>query len=251
MSKQQSQEKKDKRRTLRQNLAPFVGLGVMGMILLLFNAQLITANILMWVAPPVPVLAIEEHEPTTEAPRENQNIPKDPLIVMPTAGIKAPVVYGMNSIAEDDIQRALQDGVLHFGGTPLPGEAGNSVFVGHSSGAPWAPGDYKFVFMTLNQLEAGDKVQLAYEGELYIYEVMGKKVVNPTDVSVLEQTPEATATFITCWPIGTNAQRVVIKTKLVSHEPRERSSLQGAPELNRGLPGNSYNPARALQEQFR
>jgi sortase A len=255
MSKKKSEPKTGaktkKARRFPRIPAPFVGLGVMVVILLLFNAQLITGQLMIKFQPPVEVQAIEV-PPKSDSPKKKSNVPKNPLVIMPNAGIKAPVVYGMSSILESDVQNALQNGVLHFGGSPLPGESGNSIFVGHSSGPPWAPGDYKFVFTTLNKMEKGNQVQLAYKGELYVYEVTGKKIVSPTDVSILEQTGEATATFITCWPVGTNAQRIAVKAKLVSHDPRPSTSgAQGAPELNGGLPGNSYSPTRALQEQFR
>lgn len=235
----------------RLHPAPFVGLAVMVSMLGLFNAQLIAAHTFIWTQPTAEEIRIEAPKPAEPA-KKQPSVPKNPLVVMPKAGIKAPVVYGMASTAATDVQRALERGVLHFGGSALPGHAGNAVYVGHSSGQPWAPGNYKFVFTMLYKLNPGDRVQLAYKGELYVYRVTEKIVVDPIDVSVLEQTETATATFITCWPVGLNAQRMVIKSELINRQPKQSSKAtpQGAPELQDSLPGGAYDAIEALQERF-
>lgn len=238
----------------RQIAAPFIGIFVMLAILGLLNAQVIAAYAHIWTQPEVTATvqatkAVAHDSEQRSRPAESD----EPIVMMPSAGITAPVVYGMDSIAEVDVQKALEQGVLHFGGSALPGERGNAVFIGHSSGQPWAPGDYKFVFTMLQRLQAGDTVELAHEGELYQYEVTETMIVEPTDVSVLDETNDATATFITCWPVGLNAQRMVVKTKLVSHQPRDASTdeRRGAPELQGALPGDGYSAAEAVGERLR
>ena len=244
----------DVKTSKRQIAAPFIGIFVMLAILGLLNAQVIAAYAHIWTQPEItatvqPTKAVAHDSEQYSRPAQTD----DPMIFMPSAGITAPVVYGMESIVEDDVQKALEQGVLHFGGSALPGERGNAVFIGHSSGQPWAPGDYKFVFTMLQRLQAGDTIDLAHEGELYQYRVTETVIVEPTDVSVLDETNEATATFITCWPVGLNAQRMVVKATLVSHEAREssKSERRGAPDLQGALPGDGYSAAEAVGERLR
>lgn len=232
------------------NLAPFIGVAVTVAIFAFFNAQLIAAYVVMWTQPPATDYAIAASVSESDKKAPDETVSEDPLLIVPGAGIRAPVVYGVTSTAEADVQRGLEKGVLHFGNSALPGEIGNAIFAGHSSGQPWAPGDYKFVFTQLNRLEPGARVQLAHNGTAYTYAVTVKTIVAPDDVSVLKQTEAATATFITCWPLGVNAKRLIVKAKLVSHEPRQRASaapLTSEPEL----PGNPYSATQSLQQRLR
>lgn len=246
-------QKEDRMKAFRISAAPLAGIAVALSVLALLNAQLIGAYAVMVIQPAPQEVSLEPPNPNGRKGTSRPAISKEPLIAMPAAGIKAPVVYGVESTLDADVQRGLERGILHFGDSALPGEAGNAVYVGHSSGQPWAPGDYKFVFSMLYRLNPGDKIQLAYDGELYIYEVTEKVIVEPTDVSVLKQSEAATATFITCWPIGVNAQRMVIKSKLISHEARKRTtnSSQGAQAPAGGLPGSAYSATEALQQRLR
>lgn len=253
MSNKATTKRAKRTKKLHIHPAPIVGVIVTASIFGLFNAQLISAYATRLTQQPHsgPV-KIEQIIPTDKTAAEKK-VPLEPIVTMPSAGITAPVVYDMESTLDADVQRALENGVLHFGDSALPGERGNAVFVGHSSGQPWAPGDYKFVFTMLDRLQPGHQVQLNHGTERYIYEVTEKVIVDPIDVSVLEQTDGATATFITCWPVGMNAQRLVVKAKLVSHEaqaPQETNARNAAPELQSGLPGSAYSALEALQERL-
>lgn len=250
MSKASKVKRSARMKFPRLHPAPIMGLFVFASVIGFFNAQIIAGYATLWFAQPVAIATI----PATKMKTQQKNdAPLAPQITMPAAGIQAPVVYDAPSTADADVQMALERGVLHFGDSALPGERGNAVFVGHSSGQPWAPGDYKFVFTMLERMQIGQRIELAHGTTRYVYEVTEKIVVDPLDVSVLEQTKGATATFITCTPVGTNAQRLVLHAKLVSHEPRNRTNATqgGAPELKNSLPGSSYNAAEALQQRWR
>lgn len=222
-----------KKISFRLHPAPIVGFMVAIIMLAFFNAQLLTALALNYVTP-----ATQDGQQVVVGSTVFAS--ETPKIVIPKISVDAPVVYGMNSVKEGDVQGALEDGVLHFGGSPLPGQPGNAVFVGHSSNLPWAPGDYKFVFMFLDRLEKGDQIYLDFNKARYTYEVTDKKVVKPNDVSVLEGSIYPIATFITCTPVGTNTNRLVISAKLIDPEPLQGdvdAQLRSAPELNGALPG--------------
>lgn len=111
---------------------------------------------------------------------------------------------------EKEMQSALQSGVVHYPGTSIPGESGNMAITGHSSYFPWDPGRFKDVFALLHEVVIGDKIVMYWEGKKYIYEITDIKVVLPSDISILKQTPESKLTLITCTPVGTNLKRLVV-----------------------------------------
>jgi LPXTG-site transpeptidase (sortase) family protein len=229
----------------RLHPAPFIGVLTTLLVLGFFNAQLITARVLAQIAPPAPIAIEQIEQPTADEPVDMR-----PRIVVPAVGVDAPVTYGMTSVQDTDVQRALEHGVLHFGGAPLPGQPGNAVYVGHSSNQPWSPGDYKFVFILLDKLQEKDLIYLYYEGVRYAYEVTGKKVVKPADVSVLEGSTHPIATFITCTPLGTNLNRLVVSAKLVDPAPNVETIdglTRSAPELNGALPGQGYSTIESFR----
>src|SRR6185503_5172973 len=119
----------------------------------------------------------------------------DPEVIIPKINAEVPVVYNVNTTADEAIQEGLTEGVVHYPTSANPGEDGNVVIVGHSSGNIFNLGNYKFAFSLLRELDNGDTFFLQKDGKRYTYQVYRKEVVKPTDVSVLgpADTP-ATAT---------------------------------------------------------
>ncbi len=166
-------------------------------------------------------------------------ISPDPTITISKINVNAPVVY-LSSTAEADVEQGLQNGVVHYGNTPDPGQGGNAVFFGHSSNDWWVPGNYKFVFVLLDKLVVGDTFSINYQSKRYVYQVTSTQVVDPTDVSVLDQTATPTATLITCSPPGTSWKRLVVSAKQISPTPAGTEvAPKTAPTTTTTLPGNS------------
>ena len=117
---------------------------------------------------------------------------------------------------ENEMQEALQDGVVHYPGTSLPGQAGNSVITGHSSYFPWDSGRFKDVFALLHDVVVGDKIVVYYEQDKIIYEVYDIQVVLPDDIEVLKQSPNDKLTLITCTPVGTNLKRLIVHARPIA-----------------------------------
>ncbi|MBD3330858.1 sortase [Candidatus Peregrinibacteria bacterium] len=111
---------------------------------------------------------------------------------------------------EKEIQAALQNGVVHYPGTSIPGEGGNVVITGHSSYFPWDAGRFKDVFALLHDVVIGDKIVVYYNQDKYVYEVSEIKVVLPGDIEVLRQDIGDKLTLLTCTPVGTNLKRLII-----------------------------------------
>ncbi len=149
--------------------------------------------------------------------------PIDNRIIIPRIDQNIPIVRVSSenlikrdwAALENDIQGALQDGVVHYPGTSLPGQKGNIVITGHSSYFPWDPGRFKDVFALLHDVVVEDRIVVYYNQKKYIYEVEDIQVVLPDDIRVLEQTESDQLTLITCTPIGTNLKRLIVVAKLI------------------------------------
>jgi len=151
--------------------------------------------------------------------------PTDNRLVVPKLGKSVPLVAmstenieGENwNELEKQIQDGLRNGVVHYPGTAKPGQYGNVFLTGHSSYYPWDPGQFKDVFATLSQLETGDRYYVYYDQIKYVYEVIDKKEVYPSDVTVLEQpSDKKISTLMTCTPVGTTLRRLIIHAEQVS-----------------------------------
>ncbi len=123
--------------------------------------------------------------------------------------ISAPVILNVDAKNEDEYYKALEGGVAHMKNTALP-EKGNTVIFGHSSYYLWKPGEYKKVFEKLNDLENGDQIILKNKDQEIKYEVTKKEIVSPTKVEVADPTEESQLTLITCWPIGSTKERLIV-----------------------------------------
>ena len=173
----------------------------------------------------------------------NTAVGKDPKVIIPKINVELPVVYDVPTIAEEAVQKGLERGVVHYATTPNPGEKGNAVIFGHSSNNLLNAGDYKFAFVLLTRLEIDDTFYIEKEGVRYAYRIFEKKVVKPTEVSVLKPIPgkTAVATLITCDPPGFAINRLVVIGEQISPDPSgnaESTALQtdASPQI---LAGNA------------
>lgn len=144
-----------------------------------------------------------------------------PEVIIPKINVQIPVVYDEKSIDEASIQRALENGVIHYPTTVKPGQKGNAAFFGHSSNNIFNKGKYKFAFVLLHELAPGDIFYLTHNKKVYSYKVFKKQVVAPSETWVLGTVPDkvATAALITCDPPGTSTNRLVVWGEQISPDP--------------------------------
>ncbi len=116
------------------------------------------------------------------------------------------------TVGGDDLAKSL----VHYLPQSLPGEPGNVVIFGHSTLPQlYNPKDYKTIFTYLPSLEKGDKIIVNIGDFQYTYEVYDMFVINPDQISVLDQQSDNSyLTLITCVPPGTWWKRLVVKAKL-------------------------------------
>lgn len=141
------------------------------------------------------------------------------LVRIDKIGIEAPMIWS-KSENEKEMLADLENGVSHFSDTATPGQIGNAVISGHSSNYVWAKGDYNHIFKDLNNLEKGDVINIKTIQKngrviVYKYAVIGKYIDAPDDERIFENTDNSMVTLSTCWPLGTNLKRLVLKATMV------------------------------------
>ena len=113
----------------------------------------------------------------------------------------APVVMG-------DGWEQLKRGVGQHIGTANPGEVGNAVLSAHND-------IFGELFRDLDQLKPGDEIILSSGVQDYVYKVTGTRIVEPTEVSVMEPTARPTVTLISCYPYLIDSERIIVFAELV------------------------------------
>ncbi|MDR3558796.1 MAG: sortase [Candidatus Pacebacteria bacterium] len=132
--------------------------------------------------------------------------------------IAAPVIWS-NTTDSAGMDKDLENGVIHYYQTAAPGQNGTMIVSGHSSNYVWAKGDYNHIFADLNNVAVGDVItvkETEANGRVltYSYKISGKKIVSADDQSVFDNSSNPTLELTTCWPIGTNLQRLIVTADL-------------------------------------
>jgi LPXTG-site transpeptidase (sortase) family protein len=168
-----------------------------------------------------------------------------PEVIIPKINVEIPVNYDETSTDEATIENDLESGIVHYPTTSMPGQNGNAAFFGHSSNNIFNKGKYKFAFVLLHTLVPGDTFYLTNNGKVYVYKVISKTVVEPTEVGVLNPVAgqTATATLITCDPPGTSLHRLVVVGQQVSpavstNAPAPSGTQFTSTDTSTSLPGN-------------
>lgn len=125
-----------------------------------------------------------------------------------------PVIKNVDGANKTLYNKALQGGVAHYKEAASPGEKGNIFIFGHSSSATDS-GPYAKAFGKLNDLEKNDAITVYYENKEFSYKVSEKKIIEKDDLGVLNPTKNETLTLMTCWPIGTSEQRLIIRAQRI------------------------------------
>lgn len=143
-------------------------------------------------------------------------------VIIPKIGKNIPLVEIKNRVLDDNndlnniFMKELENGVIRYPGSAKPGENGNSFIFGHSSNFPWIKGDYNDVFALLDNVSFDDEVIIYYNQKKYKYVIREKNVITPGDTSVLKRNDnKAEITLMTCWPIGTTLNRLIVTWELV------------------------------------
>jgi len=121
-------------------------------------------------------------------------------IQIPAIGVDAPVVEG-------DDWEPLKQGAGHHVGSANPGESGNCIISAHND-------IFGKIFRDLPDLDLGDKILIHTASQVYRYVVTQKRIIEPTEVSVMYPTSSPVLTLISCYPYGIDTHRVVVIAEL-------------------------------------
>lgn len=154
------------------------------------------------VVQPIPVVVLVPSEPLPNY---------SPKLQISKIGLDAPIVM---NIGISDVIPNLVNGVVQLSGSATPGQNGNLVIFGHSSDFPWSNGHYKNIFALLDKLSAGDQIAIPYQSQIFTYTVASSRVVKPTEIGVINKTDLPTLTLITCYPVGTATNRLIVTANL-------------------------------------
>lgn len=138
-------------------------------------------------------------------------IPADsyaPEPVVEIGSIEIPAIGLKHRMFQGVTLHNIDQGPSHWTGTALPGEMGNTVFAGHraTNSQP---------FRHIDALVPGDKVIFTVRGARSTYRVVDHLVVRPADNWIGSQTAAYTGTLYACHPVGSTAERYVVRMELV------------------------------------
>jgi len=180
-------------------------------------------------------------------PTSSSAVTADPRLIIPKINVDVPAIYDIGNDHNSQMA-AMEKGVAHFaipGASSRPGEVGNTVLSGHSSNDLFDAGDYKFIFAQLDKLAVGDTIYTHYQSVRYTYVITKKEVVKPSEVSKLVYpTEKPMLTLITCTPLGTAIDRLLVTAEQISPDPASANAApagsgQAAEGDGAAIPGNS------------
>jgi len=143
----------------------------------------------------------------------DQALARRPAAPRPAAALDRSLVgkidiprLNISAIVKEGVgERTLDVAVGHIPHTALPGQSGNVGVAAHRD----------TLFRNLKDVRRDDKITLTTLDGEYVYRVVSTKIVQPTDVSVLEPSPnENTLTLVTCYPfyfVGNAPKRFVVR----------------------------------------
>lgn len=150
-------------------------------------------------------------EPEAAMAADEQSLPVAVLRIA-ALGLEVPVYSDLTELN-------LSRGAGWIGGTAAPNTGGNMAIAAHRD-------QY---FRPLKDIRVGDTMQLESLSGLGEFRVSSITIVDPDDVSVLEDTAVSTITLVTCYPfyfIGNAPQRYIVQA--VAVDQPGNASLQDA-----------------------
>lgn len=215
--------------------------GLVAVLIFLFLQynQLVIANVVAYVSPG----SIDPQNIILD-PNSKIEVGSESRLIIPKINVDVPVIYDISNDFDTQME-AMGRGVAHFaipGANSHPGEVGNTVIAGHSSSDLFDNGKYKFIFAQLDKLAVGDIIYANYNSKRYTYTVTKKEVVQPTNVGVLVyDTKLPVMTLITCTPLGTAINRLLVTAEQVNPDPSKATATKDTNKTGEtsSIPGTS------------
>ncbi len=125
--------------------------------------------------------------------------------------IKIPKLGISVNVVDAATQLHLLHGAGHVVGSPLPDHAGNVCIAGHRVTRAMHP------FRHMELMEPGDLVFVKYKERTYTYETFDRFIIDADETWVLKDVENEPycLTLITCHPVGSARQRMILRARLI------------------------------------
>jgi len=167
----------------------------------------------------IQVSVIETPKEETEEEKPEEETTELEVIELPELGeafgtIEIPAIDLKGIIYEGTEKPILKNGPGHIVGTAIPGRVGTCVISGHRTtyGAP---------FNKLDELLSGDEITIETNYGEFTYILSEIKIVEPTDVYILEPTLYPSLILTACHPKYSAAQRLIAFAYLEGYDPND------------------------------
>lgn len=135
---------------------------------------------------------------------------------VPIGRLEIPRIGLSTVVMEGDDEQTLNVAVGHLPDTPLPWQEGNAALAGHRD----------TFFRPLRRLQDGDEVRLVTPRGTFRYRTTRQVVVEPEELWVLDPSPAAALTLITCYPfdfVGPAPRRFVVHAERIVETTEARA----------------------------
>lgn len=167
----------------------------------------------------IQVSVVETPKEETEEEKPEEETTELEVIELPELGeafgtIEIPAIDLKGIIYEGTEKPILKNGPGHIVGTAIPGRVGTCAISGHRTtyGAP---------FNKLDELFPGDKITIETNHGEFTYILSELKIVEPTDVYILESTLYPSLILTSCHPKYSAAQRLIAFAYLEGYDPAD------------------------------
>ena len=139
----------------------------------------------------------------------------DMVLLIPSIDVET--LVGESTLPND---LAEMPGLFEFSGLPGEGDVNVSI-AGHRD-------IYDRVFFYLDKVTYGDYLYVIHDVFVFRYIYKDTETVHPEDWSVIKPQGFSSLTLVTCDPIGTTLNRLVLRAELIDYQPLSESYLFAA-----------------------
>jgi LPXTG-site transpeptidase (sortase) family protein len=139
-----------------------------------------------------------------------QTSDRENTLEIPKIGISVPLIVSPEA-SQKDLEILLDEGAVYYPGSALPGQAGETVILGHSAPPQWPQIKHDWIFSRLDELTRGDEIDVYFNGQKFTFRVSGKFFLDRGEE--LPQTltkVKNVLLLISCWPPGKDIKRIAV-----------------------------------------
>ncbi|MBI2055687.1 MAG: class D sortase [Candidatus Sungbacteria bacterium] len=147
-------------------------------------------------------------------------------IIIPAIGVDS-IIVEPASADFSVLNKSLTKGVVHYPGSALPWENGNTFLFGHSAGNFTVRNKAYAVFNRLAELRNGDIIRLQYGNNEYWYRVTSLAIKKADQALVDLVSTKRMVTLSTCNLFGAKDDRYVVEAEFMESYPLRSASASG------------------------